>query len=195
MRVDGREILTVLNGVAYGSFRGVGYVNSLLTAPGITDVLDPRVVAKASTLAGYWPGGMPNSPSGNGRDYNYAAFILDGKPRSDKEIVTEQTSMREIILGASIGESAMTRYQESVPHEDSRQLDSQGEGAVIATRYVCAAKRVPAALALALTVHDSETLEPGDRLVTLYHPVTIRPTDALTELQSAIKDTAGTERL
>jgi hypothetical protein len=186
----GAEELSNLQQALYQGqpFRGVRYFNTMVSGPGLNDNLDPDLVYEPSIAAGYWPGA---GFEGN----SYAAVRLTeskGLTATD-----ELVKVRQIILGAHIGESALDRYEIFLKSNPSIADLAKNAGSLLIPSLIdmCALKNNPFVFLVTGAVVQSNVMPIGDNIASIYYPLGMRPKSALTNLRQAVLRTQREETL
>jgi hypothetical protein len=168
-------------GLHHGTFRGIGYLNSLISGPGVEDRLDPDVLMEPAQYTAYWPGG-------NLDGQQYAS--IDVRDASDEEAVEIRSFLRTLILAGSIGEAALSRWLanvDSFPPEVQQTRKDAGPLLTATVQTLCQFTNAPYAVLVTGKVSESSVIPVGSTLGVLHYPGLISPKSALASLRSALK--------
>lgn len=166
--------------VAFSSGRDIGvtYRSTIVSSlePGVIDVYDRSIssVMKYATL--YWPGGNP----GHGRKVE---TIVQGDLRPE-ESAAEAARVRVLLLGASIGASALAR----VPvyyRELWGVVDAYDPNVAAANAFEERCKVLERPFAVC-TVSDVTNGDPGRSIMHFWHPAVVHPVSCFSGLRQAI---------
>jgi hypothetical protein len=178
-------INSLVEGVGFNeSYRGIFYNNSLLTGPGITDTYDPNMIAEIYHVGALWPGGVY---FGNQNREFISTMFDDGSELTDAQVSSEMLFTRDLILGSSISDETMARYEKSVSRTDLNLIKSLGYNATVYTREQCIVRGAPSVVLFISRVLESEIIQPGEKLASVQYPSSMMPKPALVQLKGAIK--------
>jgi hypothetical protein len=107
--------------------------------------------------------------------------------REDKNIAEIREYSRAMILGASIGELALMRYQSHLPPIVSKFIERSGPLATFSTMNRCDEKIAPLSVIIFSKVIKSEVMSFGDKLAYMHFPITMHPKPALKQMQKSVR--------
>lgn len=190
----GTEYITDLSMSLFreGQYRGIQYLNSIVSGPGVNDEYDPDFELRPRLAAGYWPGGFLDTEG------VYAATLLGGPAPDELALGRDRLFLRRLILESSIGAAALERYrrtEESMPVLQRTFVQGLGGFAVPAAMDVCKLMDAPFCYLVAGPVTKSEVIPFGQRVATLYYPAGVSPRPALANLRRVVRDMQRSEIL
>lgn len=172
-----RSARSILIAFGRGADVGVVYRSIILSSaePGVTDRYDPSMRSLMKFATFYWPGGSPD----RGQDVE---TIVQGELRPDAA-TAEAERVRRLLLGATIGASALARVPAPL-----RNLWSVTEAAVPGVAVTgfkerCQDLGLPLAVC---AISDVTSDDPGRTIMHLWHPAMVPPGSGLGELQQAV---------
>jgi len=174
---DARYAVSVLTAFGRGHDIGISYNSMILSSdePDVIDTYDTNISSLMRYATLYWPSGNPD----HGRKVE---TIVHGDLRPE-ESAAEATRVRKLILGASIGASALARAP-SYFRGIWDTVDAHAPGVALeAFKELCIDLECPLAVCAISTV-TSDNL--GRSILHFWHPGMVPPEPCLGELRQAI---------
>lgn len=165
--------------------RGNPYCNIAVSTnhPEFVDTFDPHATTKDESLTIYWPGSKPGDST---RNFETVSFIPEGEEWSNAKTADHIRTVREAILGASIGQAALDRVPATLRQywEDVR---AQAGVPILAARSLCELRGVPLALCQTSGIVKSDVAEEGKKVMHLWYPNYLSPKPVLGTLKKAVQ--------
>lgn len=165
----------------------VVYGNIMINAPSLADTYDPDTLLDPRRhLMTYWPGYSPDH-------HRYEAVVI--RPEDQEPVAPDVQQMRNILLGASIGATALSRIP-TAQHNLHTLADALTLGSgILVAEEVCRAAGVPLGVVDVATVASSNLVEAGAQVGYLWYPTTARPKQVLGMLKMALRRTIANENV
>lgn len=160
----------------------IPYASITLTCPElVTDVSDPEALIQRESMALLWTKGHPTDESvGN------FEVVRDGEP--DTAAMAESTRlMRQLVLGASIGEAALGRVSPAVRRiQEDYELLQPGRAA-LTMADMCSQVRAPFGVCQLGEVVAGSVMPEGAKHAMLWYPVYVPAQSVLDKFKETVQ--------
>lgn len=170
------------------TFRINGHIYNNITVttdhPEFTDTFDPNVLTLEEALTLYWPGGKPRD---DGRTFFETISLLPEESGVTAADFAHQTkTIREAILGASIGQTALDRVPGDIK-QGWEDVKAQYPVPILAAHAMCELQGLPLAVCRTSSVVKSEMIPEGTKMMHLWYPNYISPKPVLGTLKKVVR--------